>query len=273
MAWRRRAGGFTLIELMVCIAIFFLIALAVQQIFNMVVTLWRNGDARLQMFQDGRFCLDVIATHMRSSIRPGYSDWDRDGDMDATDTGTTGCRFVGANNAQQAAASTITASSQGIAYGYLQSDAIAFFTVGYSSNNDESDIVGYAFGCSNALPSTLGEPCIYWAKIGCSNLTYENNPGVNRRVIQPDVSDMKPHYMGTPASATRTPTFYNVRDMNILYYDGTVTSGSESLFWDSAVKGKLPTIVKIYLQMQDGRGISDPIWISTYTILEPRLGI
>lgn len=275
-ARRRREAGFTLVELMVCIVIFFLIALAVQQVFNMVVRVWRVGDARLQMFQDGRFALDTMSTSIRGALRPGYYDWDHDGDIDATDTGTTGIRFVGVNNASQAAASVVNSGSIGIGYGYKQSDAYGFFA-NIDGDVDVSDISGFTYGCNNATASLRGVPCIYQAKKN-TNETYEATPAATPFAIQPTVSAMRPGYDGTTSYASTDPAYYNVQDLQVEYYYLEVLSGSQFSYWDSAQTtgvqaGKAPTMMKVLLQMQDERKVCDPEWVSTFILLQPQTGL
>lgn len=268
---KRGTLGFTLVELMVCVAIFAVITLAVQEVFSMVIKLWRTGDARLKMFQNARFALEVIGVHTRSSMRPDMVDYDRDGDIDAVDTGVTGARFVIVNYAAQSNASSniIDASTKGIGYGYNTSDAMAHHSYGYHTDWKMSDWSCFAYGMQNVSPATNGNPVIYLNKLNNNSVRETWRP----IVIRPNINDMLPFPTGGGGNGTQDPTFYAVQDFQLEAFWGTTASGSGYLYWDTAHRGKLPTMVKMWILAQDEKGIAAPVWLGTCISLTPATGM
>jgi len=261
MKKKRNVMGFTLIELMVCVAIFAIVTLAVQQVMVMVFELWRRGDTKLQMYQHGRFALDYMGVYTRCMVRPDMMDYNGDGLINATDTGVTGTRMVGVSNASQAVGSAIiTSSSQGFGYGYEETDAMCFHAMGYSNDYNSSDMVAWEFGCSNELGSTNGVPVIYMSKLNI-NTTHEGNNKVRGFDLPTD--NGRPRYLGTTSLGGRDPSFYYVRNLTIRFHDGTTASGSALSFWDTANHGHLPSMVFMGVEMADEHGSDDTAAVYT----------
>ncbi len=284
----RRHDGFTLIELMVCVAIFALIAVSVQQIFNSVMSVWMKGDARLEMYQNGRNYLERLGVYMRSTVRPDLWDHNHDGTINASDTGVNGIRFIGVNHASQAASSaTITSATQGVGRGYSTSDAISFMSAAYSSHYDNSDMIALAFSCVNS-----DDWCYSWGKnyaylqeekLGytCSVSANEWTDGSNSFTgssikISPTASYMRPSAGASVASSPEVSP--RLSDLQLEYFGKNVpvaTALSGAVVWDSAMQyGRLPTLVRIIVTCDTtSKAVPNPIYFGTYVNITPIAGI
>ena len=251
----KRESGFTLVELMVSIIILSVISLAIVEVFNTAIGLWRRGNARLEMFQNARFALDKMSELIRSairtdeiSLRQGFKGGDNPNDSSEID------RFVVVNNSSQAPSTYITDANHGFNYGYKYADGIMFIGVTYGSNYDQGDMIAFGIGMSNntvASSYTAGEPYIWIAKTSCA--TDNTNSYTDPRIVRPDKGNGRPVIASTGATAsTYQPYFYFINDLQFEVFDGSVASGSVN-YWDSHpnAKGHLPTMVRMEIECLD----------------------
>ncbi|GIW73334.1 MAG: hypothetical protein KatS3mg102_2876 [Planctomycetota bacterium] len=65
----RSRGGFTLVELLVAIALMVIIVLQIQIIFNGARRLYERSDAMVQVFQNARAALDLLERDLRNAVK------------------------------------------------------------------------------------------------------------------------------------------------------------------------------------------------------------
>lgn len=288
---RARKKGFTLIELMVCVAIFALIAMAVQAVFNAVMKMWMKGDARLEMYQNGRLVLERMGVGMRSAIRPDLRDHNHDGVINASDTDVGGARFLGVNYADQASAvdGYVDAATDGCDEGYKQSDAVAFLQLAYGNWDQNSDMVGYTYGISNRLGNyydgSVNRPYHYELKLGTSdanaldeysNTTYTYSTA-NHMTVNPNVGNMRPYVIGGSYGMDYAMS-PEISDMELEYFAKNVlatSTASGATFYDSSKNsGRLPVMVRILITCDTtNRAVPLPIHFGTFVNITTVTGV
>lgn len=81
---RRDKRAFTLVEIIIATSILAFLMITLHRVFWASSSAWKKGDARIEMYQNGRVCLDVMSREIRCAlISPGNSQLVFKGDEDA----------------------------------------------------------------------------------------------------------------------------------------------------------------------------------------------
>jgi prepilin-type N-terminal cleavage/methylation domain-containing protein len=85
---RAARGGFTLVELMVAIALMVVIVLQIQIVFNGARKLYERSDAMVQVFQNARNALDMLERDLRNAVKTDQMEFYNDRSTAAFGRGT-----------------------------------------------------------------------------------------------------------------------------------------------------------------------------------------
>ncbi len=81
---RSSLSGFTLLEIIIATSILVFLMITLHRVFLVSSSAWKKGNARIEMYQNGRVCLDVMSREIRCSlISPGNSQLAFKGDEEA----------------------------------------------------------------------------------------------------------------------------------------------------------------------------------------------